>query len=156
VVADQAVRERFLRGRFIATLATEEADGSSYLTAIWYRFDDGTFFFPTPRTSRKARNVAARGRAAVMVDSRRDGDFAGLGAAGSADLVTGEEALRLNEAVHERYLTPAGLRDPELRAIAVGDDATIRLRPARWHTWDMTVAFGNRLGAPRLAHPLDG
>jgi general stress protein 26 len=156
VVADDAVRERFLRGRFIATLATEEPDGSSYLTAIWFRFDDGTFIFPTARESRKARNIAARGRAAVMVDSRRGGDLAGLGAAGPAELVTGDEAMRLNEGIHARYLTPAGLREPRLSVIATSDDATIRLRPARWHTWDMSVPFGDLLGAPGLAYPLDG
>jgi hypothetical protein len=30
-----------LRGRYVATLGTENADGTIHLTAVWYLFEDG-------------------------------------------------------------------------------------------------------------------
>ena len=150
-------RERFLEGRYIATLATENEDGSIHLTAVWFHCEKGTFFFPTSGGSRKARNVIARGRAAVMVDARSRGELRGISATGTADLVTGEEALRLNARVHERYLTEEGLADPRLGGpITSSDDVTVRLRPERWNEWDMSEFFGDLFAAPELVHPLDG
>ena len=33
-----------LRGRYVATLGTENADGTIHLTAVWYLFEDGCLF----------------------------------------------------------------------------------------------------------------
>lgn len=153
VVAD---RDAFLAGRYIASLATENPDGSSYLTAVWYLFEDGVFYFPTGRATRKARNVAARRRAAVMVDSR-DGVLRGVAASGAAELVTGEAALRMNAHIHRRYLTEQGLEDPRLGGpITASDDVTIRLEPERWHAWDMSEFFGDLFASHDFAYALDG
>jgi len=52
--------EEILGGRHIATLGTENADGSLHLTAVWYLFEGGNLFVATSSRSRKARNLAAR------------------------------------------------------------------------------------------------
>ena len=62
-----------LRGRYIATLGTENTDGTIHLTAVWYLFEDGYLFIATSSKSRKARNIAARVRASLMVDVRKPG-----------------------------------------------------------------------------------
>jgi len=54
---DPAFQE-FLRGRRIATLGTENADGSIHLTAVWYLYDDDCLFVATSSRTRKARNLA--------------------------------------------------------------------------------------------------
>ena len=150
-------RERFLAGRYIATLATENEDGSNHLTAVWFLYEEGVFFFPTSGRSRKARNVLARGRAAVMVDAHARGELRGVSATGAADLVTGKQALSLNARIHRRYLTEDGLADARLgQPIASSDNVTVRLQPANWHGWDMSDFFGDLFAAHELAYPLDG
>jgi general stress protein 26 len=63
--------QEILRGRYIATLGTENTDGTIHLTAVWYLFEDGYLFVATSSKSRKARNLAARPKASLMVDVRK-------------------------------------------------------------------------------------
>src|SRR6476661_8940729 len=61
---DPALQE-LLRGRYIATVGTENSDGSIHLTAVWYLFESGSLYVATSSKSRKARNVAARPKASL-------------------------------------------------------------------------------------------
>jgi len=147
-------REQFLAERRIAILATSEPDGSPYLTAVWYLWRDGAFHVPTGATSRKARNAAARPGASIAVDARGV-VLAGVWATGPIEVVDGEDALALNEEIHRRYLTEAGLADAALGGLLRGgDDVTLRLVPERWQDWDMEPVFGRRFSDPELAYPL--
>jgi PPOX class probable F420-dependent enzyme len=147
-------RDAFLAERRIAMLATTDEGGSSYLTAVWYLWEDGAFFVPTGGTSRKARNARARPLASIAVDAR-GASLAGVAAAGTVGVIVGDEALELNDRIHRRYVTAAGMDDPGLGGLlADGDDVTLRLVPNRWHTWDMEPAFGHRFGDPTLVFPL--
>lgn len=144
-----------LEGRYVATLATENEDGSAYLTAVWFLWQQGAFHIPTSSESRKARNVAARGRASIMVDSR-GANLRGLSARGGAAILRGREARELNASIHRRYVTEAGIARPDLGGLLSGsDDVTIRVAPERWREWDMTSAFGDLFNDPALLLPLD-
>lgn len=150
-------REEFLAGRYIATLSTENDDGSSHLTAVWYLYEEGAFYIPTGRVTRKAENVSARARAAIMVDSRCRGELRGVAATGEATLTSGDEALGLNARIHGRYLTEEGLRSPLLgQPITSSDDVTIRLQAERWTGWNMSEFFDDLFGDPELVYLLDG
>jgi len=147
-------RDEFLADRRIAMLATAEVDGSAYLTAVWYLWEDGAFLVPTGQASRKARNAATRPHASIALDSR-GASLAGVAATGHVDVVRGQEALALNKRVHRRYVTPEGMDDPGLGdLLRAGDDVTLRLVPERWQSWDMQPVFGERFGDPRLVYPL--
>jgi PPOX class probable F420-dependent enzyme len=147
-------REDFLAERRIAVLQTEDADGAAYLTAIWFAFEDGTFLVPTSATSRKARNARERPRGAILVDARGPA-FRGVAASGSIELVEGEAALELNARIHRRYVTEAGMADPDFGGeLTAGDDVTLRLTPERWQQWDLEPFFGTKVSDPSLAEPL--
>src|ERR1700690_3677381 len=96
--------QELLRGRHIATLATENADGSIHLTAVWYLFEDGALFVATSTKTRKYRNVARQiaggqvrqARASLMVDLRRPGTEWGVSAAGVAEVITGARSEEIN------------------------------------------------------------
>ena len=150
-----------LRGRYVATLGTENADGTIHLTAVWYLFEDGHLFIATSSKSRKARNIAARARASLMVDVRKPGAERGVNGSGKADLISGEQSEEINRRIHSRYMSAAAMTDPHVGLVfASFDDVTIKITPGSWTAWDMAVldaqAFGGRLGGtPGYLLPLD-
>jgi PPOX class probable F420-dependent enzyme len=144
-------QRKFLEGRHIATLATENPDGSIHLTAVWYIFEDGCLFVATSSKTRKARNLAARPKASLMVDMRKPARERGVTAAGSVVLISGDQSRQINRRIHSRYMSAAAMSDPHIEPVfAAFDDVTIRLTPASWFSWDMAdldaQAFGGRLG----------
>lgn len=150
-----------LNGRRIAALATENDDGSIQLTAVWYLFEGGKLHVATFSRSRKARNVAARPKASLMVDTREGGADRGVTAMGRAELVSGDEAHRINLRIHRRYLSEAALADAQIGpGFAAFDDVTIRITPTEWLWWDTgevdTNYFGGKLcGTPGYLLPLE-
>lgn len=153
--------QELLRGRYIATLGTENADGSIHLTAVWYMFEDGLLFIATSSKTRKARNTLARPKASLMVDVRKPATERGVTAIGKAELITGDRSRELNRRIHSRYMSAAAMSDPRIEPVfASFDDVTIRLSPNSWTAWDMAAldaqAFGGRLGGtPGYLLPLD-
>ncbi|MGH9546848.1 MAG: pyridoxamine 5'-phosphate oxidase family protein [Terriglobales bacterium] len=143
--------QEFLRGRYIATLGTENPGGTIHLTAVWYLFEDGHLFIATSSKSRKARNLVARPKASLMVDARKPGAERGVTAAGRVEMVSGDPSREINRRIHSRYMSPAAMSDPQVGPVfASFDDVTLRLTPISWTTWDMAVldaqALGGRLG----------
>lgn len=160
----QALDPKFgslLQGRHIATLGTENDDGSIHLTAVWYLFEKGSLFVATSSKTRKARNLAARPKASLMVDARKPGTERGVTASGRVEVISGDQSREINRRVHNRYLSAAAVSDPNVGPVfAAFDDVTIRLTPVSWITWDMAVldaqALGGRLGKnPGYVLPLD-
>jgi PPOX class probable F420-dependent enzyme len=153
--------QEILRGRYIATLGTENADGTIHLTAVWYLFEDGYLFVATSSKSRKARNLAARPKASLMVDVRKPAAERGVTAAGRVNLISGDQSREINRRIHCRYMSAAAMSDPHIEPVfASFDDVTVRITPVSWTSWDMAVldaqAFEGRLGGtPGYLLPLD-
>jgi len=151
----------FLRGHHIATIGTENPNGTIHLTAVWYVFESGNLFIATSSKTQKARNAAARPKASLMVDMRKPGKERGVTATGKVEVISGGESQAINRRVHSRYMSAAAISDPHIGPVfAAFDDVTLKLTPDSWITWDMAVldaqAFGGRLGAtPGYMLPLD-
>jgi nitroimidazol reductase NimA-like FMN-containing flavoprotein (pyridoxamine 5'-phosphate oxidase superfamily) len=150
--------EEFLNGRHIAT---ENADGSIHMTAVWYIFEAGKLYVATSSKTKKARNLAARRKASLMIDSRKPGKERGVTATGTAELISGRESQEINQRIHSRYLIEAALADPGIGPVFAGfDDVTVQLTPISWISWDMAAidaqAFDRRLGGtPGYMLPID-
>jgi general stress protein 26 len=69
--------QELLRGRYIAALGTENADGTIHLTAVWY-LEDGHLFIATSSKSRKARNIVVRGKGLTDGERAKTGSRARL------------------------------------------------------------------------------
>jgi PPOX class probable F420-dependent enzyme len=153
--------QELISGRYIATFGTENSDGSIHLTAVWYLFDAGSLYVATSSRTQKARNVAARPRASLMIDVRRPGAERGVTAAGSVEVISGDQSQEINRRIHSRYLSASAISDPHVGPVfASFDDVTLRLTPVSWTSWDMAVldaqALGGRLGkTPGYLLPLD-
>jgi PPOX class probable F420-dependent enzyme len=158
-LSDPLVQE-LLRGRYFASFATENSDGSIHLTAVWFFFDGESLYVATSSRTRKARNLKAQPKASLMVDARDPLASRGVTCAGSAEILTGGLAHVFNEKIHRRYLSEAALADPRVGPVfAAWDDITIRIRPASVFAWDMRVAdqqvFGGAMSTPGYLLPQD-
>lgn len=148
--------DEFLAARRIACLATENPDGSPYLTAVWFLFEGGAVYVGTSGTSRKARNAVARPRASIMIDARGPGPQRGVAASGPITVLRGGEARAVNDRILERYLTTAGIAAPGVgRTIAASDDVTIRIDVGPWRSWSTSEDFEGRLEEPGMTLPLE-
>jgi general stress protein 26 len=157
--SDPLVKE-IVQRRAIATLATQNPDGSAHLTSVWFLFDDGRFYVGTMTGLRKARNIEANSQASLMIDVREPGGERGVATAGRASLVTGKRSAELNLRIHSRYLSPAALADPRVGgAFAKMDDITIEIVPSKWTSWDMRVLgkqmFGDAAETPGYFLPVE-
>lgn len=141
-----------IEGRRIASLATLSPDGSPHLTAVWYLYQDGYFFVATSSRSRKARNLAARPTATIMVEARKPGSERGVTATGPVEIISGARVHELNLRIHRRYMSDAAIADPQVGGVfSQFDDITLKLGPRFWTWWDMpeldAMYFGGRFGS---------
>jgi nitroimidazol reductase NimA-like FMN-containing flavoprotein (pyridoxamine 5'-phosphate oxidase superfamily) len=152
--------QEILAGRFIASLGTQNEDGSVHLTAVWYLSEGGCFYVATSSRSRKARNVLSRRQASLMVDVRKPASERGLVAICTVDVVEGENSREINARIRRRYMSEAALADPRAGGMmSAMDDITLRLTPTNWYEWDMRVLddalFGGAMKTPGYLLPLD-
>jgi len=152
--------EEILTGRLIASLGTENEDGSIHLTAVWYLFEGGCLYVATSSRSRKARNVLSRPKASLMVDTRTPASERGLVAVCTAEVIRGESSKQINARIHRRYMSEAAMADPRAGGtMAAMDDITLKLTPTGWYTWDMRVLddalFGGTMKTSGYLLPLD-
>ncbi len=139
-LSDALVRQ-LLGGRYIASFATQNPNGSVHVVAVWFWFDGTDVYVATSSRSRKARNLQGNPQVSLMIDSRDPAASYGATLAGTAHLLSGESSRHFNAEIHRKYLSEAALTDPKVGPVfAAWDDVTVRLVPASVITWDMREA----------------
>ena len=133
--------EELLSGRYVASFATENPDGSIHMVAVWYWFDGASIYVGTSSRSRKARNLQSSARVSLMIDSRDPAASRGVSIAGAAQLLMGDAAREWNAKIHRKYLSEAALADARVGPVfAVWDDVTVQITPKSVIAWDMREA----------------
>lgn len=156
-----ALARQLLGGRYIASLATRNPDGSIHMVAVWYLFEGSQVYVATHSRSRKARNLQNSADVSIMIDSRDVAASRGINIAGKATLLTGEASQRWNANIHRKYLSDAALADPKVAPVfAAFDDVTIQIAPTSVIAWDMREVdrqfFGSRIeNNPAYMLPLE-
>ena len=151
---NDALVQQFLKGRYVAALATQSPDGSIHMVAVWYWFDGTHIFIATSSRSRKARNLQAQATVSLMIDSRDPAASCGVTIIGVAETLTGEATREPNARIHERYMSAAAIADPKVGPVfALWDDVTIRITPQSVITWDMRVADQQVFGGAFARNP---
>ncbi len=159
-LADALVRQ-LLGDRHVASLATQNPDGSIHMVAVWYWFDGARVSVATSSRSRKARNLQATPKVSLMIDSRNPAASCGINIVGTAQILTGESSQKRNADIHRKYLSEAALADPKVGLVfAQWDDVTIQITPTSVIAWDMREAdrqfFGGALESnPKYLLPLE-
>lgn len=143
-----------LEGRRIASLGTLNETGSPHLTAVWYLYQDNCFLVATSSRTRKARNLAARPTATLMVESRKPGCECGVTVTGPVEVISGASAKSINQKIHRRYLSEAAIADPRVgQVFAQFDDISLKLHPQVWTWWDMAELDAMVLGGSMASNP---
>jgi PPOX class probable F420-dependent enzyme len=152
-LSDPLVKQ-FLQGRYIATLATKNPDGSIHMVAVWYWFNGAHVYVATSIRTRKAKNLRSDPAISLMIDSRDPAASCGVTIIGKGSAITGEASRKWNELVHRKYLSAAALADPKVGpAFAAWDDMTIQITPASVVAWDMREADKHVFGGTFAANP---
>ena len=129
--AARAILER----RLYAVLATQNDDGSPHLAPVMFLFANERIAIETGAATRKARNVAARRHASVLVQTP---EAAWVRGTGPATILTGPDAVGHRDSIRAKYLTARGQQ-------ACGDlldemdDVIILVEHPHWLSWDLTA-----------------
>ena len=135
-----ALVQQLLKGRYIATLATQNPDSSIHMVAVWYWFDGSKIFVTTSSRSRKGRNIQTIPKASIMIDSRDPLASFGATFTGTAQILTGQASEHCSAEIHRKYLSEAALTDQKVGPVfAMWDDITIQITPTSVISWDMRV-----------------
>lgn len=146
--------QQLLKGRYIASLATQRPDGSLHIVAVWYWFDGTHIYIATASRSRKAQNLRSNAKAALMIDSRDPAASCGITVSGKVETLSGEASRQPNARVHEKYMSAAALADPKVGPVfAMWDDIALRLTPESVIAWDMRVADQQAFGGSFARNP---
>ena len=152
-ITDSLVQQ-LLKGRHIASIATESPNGSIHMVAVWYWFDGTNIFVATSSRSRKARNLQSISKVALMIDSRAPEASFGVTISGTARILTGEESQNKNKEIHTKYLSSAALADARVGPVFAGwDDITIQIAPLSVIAWDMREADRQVFGGAFESNP---
>jgi hypothetical protein len=84
-----------------------------------------------------------------MIDVSRAGlNLKGVLIRGGAELIYGEEVLRINRSIHLKYVTPEALNDVKVASyLSDGDDVTVRVDMDRIISWKLAdSSAGKALG----------
>jgi PPOX class probable F420-dependent enzyme len=149
-----ALVQQLLSGRYIASLATNQPDGSIHVVAVWYRFGGTHIYVATSTRTRKARNIQSNPKISLMIDARDPDASFGATISGTAKFVTGEASKKLNLEIHQKYLSADALADARVGPVfAAWDDVTIEITPASVVVWDMRVADKQVFGGAFASNP---
>ena len=149
-----AIVKQLLDGRYIASFATHNPNGSIHIVAVWFWFDGSDIYVATSSRSRKARNLQSNRGVSLMVDSRDPAASYGVTVTGNVEILSGESSHRYNAEIHRKYLSGGALADPKVGPVFAGwDDITVRLVPTSVITWDMRDADQHVFGGSFKKNP---
>lgn len=145
-MSDASVQQ-LLSGRYIASLGTENSDGSIHLVAVWYYYDGQNIYIATSSRTRKAQNLRRSSKVSLMIDSRNPATQKGICITGTARVLEGATSRAWRDSVHRKYLSADALADSRVGPIFTEwDDIAIQIVPNSVILWDMNEidrqAFG--------------
>ncbi len=124
-----------LERRVYAVLATQNDDGAPHLAPVMFLFENERIVIETGTATRKARNVAARPHASVLVQIPEAAWVLGVG---PAAIVRGADAVGHHDNIRAKYLTEGG-QEACGRLLDEMDDVIILVEPTHWLSWDLTA-----------------
>ena len=92
-----------MRDRAIAHVATLTPDGDPHVTPMWFHYQDGDFWFISPRDADKVKHIQQDARVAVSISDTKL-PYRAVMARGKATVVDDGTAMRLTEDLQQKYI----------------------------------------------------
>jgi len=121
----------FLRGPFVASLATVRSNGRPHVTPVWYEYDGLEFVVSTFRQTQKARNIDRKGYAALSIHTA-GAPYQHVVVEGTARVGSPLDNV-WRERLAVRYLGETAGR-AYVRESGDWDVVAIHIRPVKWST----------------------
>src|SRR5262245_43767799 len=148
---EQSEIDDVLAQRGVCALGTLNEDGSIHLTYLLFLYEEGRFFLETASSTRKARNVAARGAASLLIQgTAATGRSLMVECEGTARIIPDPDAHAVNHRVRSKYLLPDAVAGVDA-AWGQFDDVAIEVTPDRWRSWTgdvLAATTASALGRP--------
>ena len=129
--------QEFLTQRHIAKISTIGTDGFPHTVPIWFLYENGEILMCTNDETVKIRNLKNNKNVCVLIDAALGGfKIRGALFQGRAEIITGEEARKINRRIHVKYMGEDGLKDPRASSHLAHDTVTIKLAPTKTVCWD--------------------
>lgn len=146
--------QRLLSGRYIASLGTENSDGSIHLVAVWFYYDGQNIYIATSSKTRKAQNLLRSPKVSLMIDSRDPATQKGACIVGTARVLEGQASNAWKAKVHHKYLSAAARADSRVGPVFTAwDDIAIQITPSSVILWDMNEIDRQAFGGAFAANP---
>lgn len=131
---DQEI-EDVLASLATATVGTVNADGSVHLAYVIFLYAGGKLYFETASVTRKVRNAVRSGRVSMLVQGAAStGRHLMVGVEGTARVLTGDEARRVNRHLRAKYIKPEALDEID-KAWNEFDDVAVEVTPVTRRSW---------------------
>lgn len=95
--------ETFLTQEPIATLCTQNEDGTIHAAPIWFKYENGKIVFGTQHDTRRIKNIKRNRNVTVVVDNHDHAPYKGVVIYGKADLDY-DDAIPKRVAIIEKYM----------------------------------------------------
>jgi len=131
--------DKILSMTLIAKLATLDYEGGIHIVPMWFIRIGNEICIPTSRRTRKYKNLVVRPYASVMIDISHEGlNLRGVLIKGNADIVEGQDADKINNSIHLKYVKPEGLSNSSVVSyLSKGDDITIKIHMDKLVSWNL-------------------
>lgn len=130
--------ESFMRGNWVAKLATNSRSGSIRMTPLCYAIEDGIILFSTWTSSAATVNLRGDARASVLIDDPNP-PYKGIHYVGEAEVRTEESTP---DELAQRFGRYSGSREEAVRFYSfigtIGERVCIRFHPRKTVTWDLS------------------
>ena len=123
----------FLESAPIARLATHNADGTTHIAPVWFKYVDGHILIPTQEKTRKSQNILRNPDVSVLIDTQEP-PYTGV-------LIYGEGVLDYDQIfekkleIYRKYFSEDQLPDPYKLAEKFAP-IVLRIIPKRIVTFD--------------------
>ena len=133
-----ARQRNFLSTRFVASLATADANGTPYVVPICFAIDGDNCYVATSESNKRARNVRENPQAAMVADYYED-DWKRIGYV----LIRGKAELLEGGSEHEKATRLLRARYPQFDTIdPIEERLVLALRVEHVAGWGVLAANG--------------
>lgn len=131
----QGELDEFLVKSPVATLCTQNADGTIHAAPVWFKYEGGELLFGTQNDTRRIKNIQKNPNVTAVVDNHQEFPYKGVVIYGKARLDY-NNAIPTRVAMFEKYMPKASAEKLANGLAAMRKLVVIRVKPNKIVSYD--------------------